>query len=226
MMLENDTEHPLDNSSGTPLDKWQSFWKYHWQLKCCWKMQLTIHWQMSPKIHHDFWGVDFWCATCCPSGRARACQARAVAQAWPALASSTWEDGGRRRAAGASKSKATIQHLMSLMVIVADACRYSFSPPPLLLAPLCSPRKWGCWARKRSWLWLAAGGKWQGACSPRGKAVSDNLEAASVNVTGRAPRLSCHRPASSRASARSGSLGRGVLYTTTYWEWLLRLQLC
>ena len=25
MMLENDTEHPLDNSSGTPLDKWQSF---------------------------------------------------------------------------------------------------------------------------------------------------------------------------------------------------------
>ena len=66
LTLENATENPLGNSSENPLDKWQSFGKYHWQVKSCWKIPLNIHWKMPLEIHDDFWGVDFWCAICCP----------------------------------------------------------------------------------------------------------------------------------------------------------------
>ena len=36
----NATANPLANSSKSPLDKWQSFGKYHWTAKLYWKMPL------------------------------------------------------------------------------------------------------------------------------------------------------------------------------------------
>ena len=63
-----------DNPLGNTADKWSSVLKCHWTSigKCHWikhiqYLYIYIYMYIWRRIHDYFWGVDVWCAICCPS---------------------------------------------------------------------------------------------------------------------------------------------------------------
>ena len=96
--MENATESPLDNSSKSALDKWQTFGTYRWRVKYWWNMSL--------KIHDDFWGVGLWCAILPPHTRylkGTALRSRREACLWNWMAALLQSEGVDRWTEGADR---------------------------------------------------------------------------------------------------------------------------